>query len=639
MKYIFLICFLFCGLPTLAQPMMLRQDTTAQWIGGLNSPQVQMMDLNTDGRQDLVIFDRTNSKFYTFLSLPTGRQGAYSWQYAPAYERVFPKTQGWFLLRDYNQDGLKDFFAHAPNGMQGWTAEKTPQGIFFKQFQEDCIYTKGLSGKINLQIAITDIPCLHDINGDGMLDVVTFDFAQGSYLELHLNTSKDKNVLKLERQGYCWGNLWEGVNCGELKLDYPCEGGGESPLTPEGGKPYLHTGSTITIADLNQDKLLDLLVGDISCKRLYAIYNKGTNLKPIFAKIDTLFPKKKPVNLSIFPASFVEDVNFDGLPDLLVAPNVFRNEENAIDFQHSLWYYVGKKKGRKFEYQFQTNAFLQEKMLDVGENAAPLLWDYDQDGDYDLIVGNRGLRGEGSPQPQRGEGEFRGTLHLFENVGTKQKPDFQLKDKDFWKLSAEKMTDIKPFLADTDQDGRQEFHILAYQNRERVWLYRQDHTQHWQKFPYKLGRQEFPVFVDFDADKDLDILISLPQNEWRYIENRAGEGLIEKKAMIRLPTQGYAFAEKHPLIADMNGDGQLDLIIEKQGNIVLYSEAIAQWQAGKLWLGDENIVYNQTLNLPTQYDVGTFSYPTAADLDGDGRLDMMTGLGTGGVALFWNKVE
>jgi hypothetical protein len=41
---------------------------TLPWAGGLNSVQVNTMDLNDDDNQDLVLFDRTTNKILTFLN-------------------------------------------------------------------------------------------------------------------------------------------------------------------------------------------------------------------------------------------------------------------------------------------------------------------------------------------------------------------------------------------------------------------------------------------------------------------------------------------------------------------------------------------------------------------------------------------
>src|SRR5262245_49641511 len=73
------------------------------WVGGLNASQYNTMDLNDDGKEDLVLFDRMADKVLTFLNQDN------TYHYAPAYESFFPtEITNWLLLRDHNCDGKKD---------------------------------------------------------------------------------------------------------------------------------------------------------------------------------------------------------------------------------------------------------------------------------------------------------------------------------------------------------------------------------------------------------------------------------------------------------------------------------------------------------------------------------------------------
>jgi len=74
--------------------------------GGINAPQFSTADLNNDGLDDIVVFERAGDKVLTFLrSSLTGEL-----IYAPEYACLFPKLNDWALLRDYNQDGAPDIF-------------------------------------------------------------------------------------------------------------------------------------------------------------------------------------------------------------------------------------------------------------------------------------------------------------------------------------------------------------------------------------------------------------------------------------------------------------------------------------------------------------------------------------------------
>ena len=74
------------------------------WAGGLNATQYNTMDLDEDGTDDLVLFDRMANKVITFVSRDN--------QYIPApeFENLFPAhISNWLLLRDYNcESGFKN---------------------------------------------------------------------------------------------------------------------------------------------------------------------------------------------------------------------------------------------------------------------------------------------------------------------------------------------------------------------------------------------------------------------------------------------------------------------------------------------------------------------------------------------------
>ena len=74
------------------------------WGGGFNSPQFSSIDLNNDGKADLVSFERSFfGVFKTFLQ--RGEEGESTYEYATKYQYFFPKAQNWALLVDYNCDG------------------------------------------------------------------------------------------------------------------------------------------------------------------------------------------------------------------------------------------------------------------------------------------------------------------------------------------------------------------------------------------------------------------------------------------------------------------------------------------------------------------------------------------------------
>ena len=58
------------------------------WTGGLNSCQFVTIDLDLDGIQDLLIFDRHGNRKLTFIN--TGTPGVIDYRFEPSFARLLP---------------------------------------------------------------------------------------------------------------------------------------------------------------------------------------------------------------------------------------------------------------------------------------------------------------------------------------------------------------------------------------------------------------------------------------------------------------------------------------------------------------------------------------------------------------------
>ncbi len=302
------------------------------WAGAFNSPQFGTMDLNGDKLEDLVIFDRTANKVITFLNQ------AKAYRYAPEYEAFFPaELAQWVLLRDFNCDGKKDIFTSDPFGMRAFVNTTAPgKNLSWRKFNPDFpILTIGFSGNINLQVNGTDIPAIDDIDGDGDLDVLDARFVGIGSIEWHKNMSIENtgncDSLQLQRVTQTWGNFEE-CNCGKYIF-------GSGVCSQFGGRVEHAAGKSILTIDLDNDGDRDLLFSEETCTNLFLLANNGT--KDVASMTGfTEFPNDSdPLNLQIFPAPYYEDVDFDGLPDLIVASNVYARNSFSINFSQSAWLY------------------------------------------------------------------------------------------------------------------------------------------------------------------------------------------------------------------------------------------------------------------------------------------------------------
>ncbi len=570
------------------------RNLSLAWAGGLNAPQLSTEDFNGDGRPDLFVFDRTQGKVSIFLS--TGE----AWAYAPDYEAAFPVMTGWALLRDFDNDGRKDLLTSTRFGIQVLAQQPTATALPSFRSVADPLLTTGLSGdSINLRIDLTDIAHFGDIDGDGAMDILNFMPSVGFSMEYHKNQSV--NGLALKKVDTEWGGIIE-CSCDVFGF-----GGSSCRLAAAE-----HAGSTILAFDADNDGDMDLLLGDVDCRNLAFLENKGSRTQARFDSFDTQYPPSRPVDMAIFPAPFLEDVTFDGLPDLLVAPNVFFNENDQIDFRKSFWLYRNTGTSTRPDFAFVQEDFLQSDMLDLGEEAHPAFVDMDADGDLDMLIAYRG-----NPTPAG----FEGGISFFENTGSPQNPAFVYRGErcqDCQGLSSirvaagEGVVVISGYAADT--------------RLTRVW--RMDNGQTLTGINF--GIQDDLAIMDWNNDGYFDLLVGrrngaldvfVQQGETgNFVLAQANLGGIGQHPTKRFLRIG---------LGDLNQDGELDLVRgDLSGALSVYFSIRSQ---GENWTDVPVEVFSGLDQQHRPYHWGTRPKPAVFG------SDLVIGTGAGGLLYLQNR--
>ena len=86
------------------------------WAGGLNSCQFCAIDLNHDGINDLLVFDRHGNRKLTFIN--HGTPNTVDYTFAPEYALKLPDLHDWVISVDYNCDGKMDLFTYGMGGVR-----------------------------------------------------------------------------------------------------------------------------------------------------------------------------------------------------------------------------------------------------------------------------------------------------------------------------------------------------------------------------------------------------------------------------------------------------------------------------------------------------------------------------------------
>ncbi|MCS6980376.1 MAG: T9SS type A sorting domain-containing protein [Flavobacteriales bacterium] len=599
------------------------------WSGGLNYVQIHSIDLNYDGLNDLITFDRTGHRLLPFLNI--GAPGQMLYRPAPEYRPYFPDgLQAWTFFTDYDKDGRVDLFTYKNGSAAVYrNIGSAPQGLSFQLVKPVLMSNYG-NFTTGIYISGADYPVFADLDKDGDLDVLNFNVL-GACLEMHKNLSRewyghsDSLIFKLHTDN--WGHVVEDPNNNTLYLNDSCDG--QFIHTYPG--PPRHGGSTLMSLDANGDGRMDLVVGDLSYPTLTLLLDNGPPGTAIIGSQNPQFPAglgtSVPVNLAIFPAAFYTDVNNDGRRDLLASPNFNVNSENA----RSLWLYLNEGWDSLPSFQFWGTDFLQKDMLDVGEGAYPVFHDVDGDGLLDLTVGNGNIYQSG---------QSRSRLYFFRNTGTPTQPVFELMTSDLAGLLAGNYQNITPTFGDLDADGDAD--LLFGESTGRLYWYENSGTNGGiPQFVLKQSGVGFiqepqfsaPQLVDLDEDGLLDIVCGHRLGKLNFYKNTGTP---------QLP--GFSST---PTIADLGQVNVIDSALSFNSYSVpwFFKTSGGQWE---LFVGSHNgrIFHYSNIagNLSGAFQLVTPAFlglregartaVSLADINSDGLPDLVVGNYCGGLTLF-----
>ncbi|MEM6263904.1 MAG: FG-GAP-like repeat-containing protein [Bacteroidota bacterium] len=634
--------------------LSLQGDTLVNaWTGGMNRPQFSEVDLNGDGSKELVVFDREVNMFSVFFYDPV----AHHYQYSRELTSIFDACScvNWALLADVTCDSLPDLFCGVlgTNDVAVYTQQQTGSGVSRFDLFSSALRYNYPGGSSPIPSLRVDIPALADVDKDGDLDFCTFDD-----LASHVNWFKniavevgrcDSPVFEIESE--CWGHFSEDLNNNtayyRVHDNLYCFLGANidtSGCRPSSGKRRripvesggLHAGSAILILDLDGNQLSDIVVGDVGFEGAYALYNCGI---PEYAYMDSLevdFPQKDiPIDVK-FPAMFYVDTDQDGVRDLLAAPN----DESVTENKNSVMRYRNIGSDAAPEFQLVERGFLQETSINLGDQAMPTFWDYNQDGLLDLLVGNVGYYSKTRKEIAASN------LTLLINTGTPGCPSFQIADEDYLDIVSTfrypNLFDIAPTAGDLDNDGDDDV-ILGTQEGQ-LYYFRNlalpgqpanlRYVPSGQISTIDVGKHTAPHLADIDSDNDLDLLIGNIEGYITFYRNEGTAGfadfvkITDKWGGVRVPPRPGTTDENvrnaKPFLFDLDNDTELELLLGTFDGRVLIYENVENALVDTLVLAGELL----------GKDFGEYAAPAVAYLDSTGEPSFLIGDIRGGLQLF-----
>ncbi len=619
-------------------------------MGGLNQPQFQAVDLNNDGKKDLIIHDRSGGVILPYIN--TGTNDITTYEYQPNYVSAFPKIENaWFLLVDYDKDGKEDLWTKInfqPVLYKNITKPGDKMIKFFRTAPKLMAYNFGSPplDSNNVSCDNYNYPTIADVDGDGDIDIFSYQANEGNllfYRNMTVDYSLPLHPPVFDLADFCWGSFRDTAFDG-IKV-FPCA-----------FKYYRkkHSGgSTLLWFDNDNDGDQDLLMGNAGGKNLIFLKN---GKKDFGLSVDSMigydghWPKgNTAVNIKSFPASYMLDADGDGVKDILVAPNQVE-KAYPIEETEQVWFYKNTGSNTYPNFEFNKKNYFTDEVLDHGAFSDPILYDIDSDTDLDLILASNG------DHAKTGDKNFR--LILYENIGTYKKPVFKLKNEDLWGLSIDSIQYLSISFGDLNGDGKTD--LLAGNAFGSLYFYKNIGSSSTWAFttPVRdyhnimVGERSTPQIIDLNNDGLLDLVIGEKEGNFNYFKNIGNK--TDPKFVAVDDTLGNfivnevtGFDGVNPIynwigdangeIADLDNDGKNDIIIGGDEGKVRRFKFDTYNQAN--YTEDTAIIFDSAFNRYSTTDFGTQSRPAIGDLDGDGIKDLIVGNNRGGINFLAGSIE
>ena len=626
--------------------------------GGLNQPQFSNFDFNGDGKLDLFVFDRTGNKVLVFISETTpgtsGSAATIAYRYDPSYEQFFPEASEFMQLKDYDGDAKPDLWMYDGDSVVIYknATVSLPQFDFIGGLSSlDRVQPSKFRPYKRISHVKGCLPAIVDIDNDSDIDYIANLNVIGSQMILFSNTSADNNLplgdIGFEILDKCYGGIDETGT--DLIVNAPC-------FFSEGYRTKKHTATkTLLFFDNDNDGDLDLFYGtsERETNPVYYFENGKVDLsfyKDTFIHMDTaFFPQMIESQIPTAPAMSYVDVDLDGELDLILSTNEKDKSSFPIHEKNNALLFLNDKTTTNPAFNFQQNDFLVGNMIDFGAHTAPVFGDLDGDGDQDLVFATNG--------DHYYTGDTADFLVYFENIGTSASPDFKLVDEDYLGLKAMKYTGLVPAFSDIDVDN--DLDLFLGKGDGTIAQYENTGTSSSPIFSLKtetfatidVQSSAAPYFYDLNEDGKLDLLVGTFDGNIHFYEN-TGTVDLPTFSMVT-DSLGKIVVNELILTSEIGPEGTLiDVWVP---NYYGYSApTVLTWEDGSKCIavgGDEGVIriFNVADDLTSTFteresymnkeynrgsytkDWGSRTYPAIADINGDGKEDMLIGNSRGGL--------
>ncbi len=372
-------------------------------------------------------------------------------------------------------------------------------------------------------------------------------------------------------------------------------------------------GATPFFVDWDDDDDLDVFVGSggvvgTAADDVFFLANVGDATNPVFNdETDTPTDPFAGVDWAAPTAPAFADLDGDGDLDGFVGDSYFIR-------------YFDNTGGTLTEVTGYANPLVGSLMIGP---PAPVFPDVDGDGDLDVFLG----------------GGYYGSVHFIENTGDVNDPQL---------LTTGNNLELFDFDGDGDLDAFSSLYLSVFGddsgNYDRVayfenvgsaaepsWVLRSGTDNPF--FTFNEGAVDLfsaaPTLGDVDGDGLLEAFVGQGDSDLEYLEYNPGSGQFEAGTH---PLEAVDFGiETDPLLADLNGDGELDLVVGHYDGFDNYVSIFLN-PPGPAGL---DAPADDVLSFPTAF--GPAQAVTAGDVDGDGDPDLILSISPFEIGLLPNN--
>lgn len=552
------------------------------FLGGLNVPRPQFVDIDGDGDLDLFVQEHSNALWF-FENTGSAREPRFAWRTDHFHDLDIAE---WNRFVDFDGDGDLDLLAELRYSyvklFRNTGSARQPVFTLDPDSLRDARGRPIFADRQN-------IPALADIDCNDRLDLF-LGRVDGTIARYEATVpGSEKFAFVTER--------FEGI---EIIGQVDTSG-------------TRHGANTMAFADADGDGDLDLFWGDYFEPGVLLIENVGASCRtPALGTLPRPVPYADSLRTSGFNVPVLSDLDGDG--DLDFFMGVLGGAFNPIRTGADNFYHWERLEDGGLT--LRTRRFLGG--IDIGSESSPAFGDIDGDGDLDLLLGSK----IDARRTQTAR------LILFRNEGTPTAPRFRLADT----LDLATVYHQAPALGDLDGDG--DLDLLLGTWNQGVLFFRNEGTAREPRFVQDTaltiggmrGSNTMPALGDVDGDGDLDLLVGEASGEINFLRN---EGTPREPRFVLVSEKvGNIDVGRRsaPTLVDLDGDGLLDLVVGRE------DAGVAAFRNAGTRMEPRFVPYPD-FTLPLH----PFAAPVFTDLDGDDRLELVSGTLGGGLLYFQNS--